>query len=97
MKTVENNVNFTVKLDAVDNNRLSALAALKKQTPQAVLNQAVHDYLLREMARQSFINEANDSWENYAQTGQHISLEEFADWVDTVQHQPDTSMPICHK
>ncbi|MDD2724337.1 MAG: hypothetical protein PHH59_09995 [Methylovulum sp.] len=97
MKTAQSNASMTVNLDVSDSNRLARLAALKKQSPQTVLNQAVHDYLLQEEARQAFINEAKTSWENVAKTGQHISLEEFADWVDTVQNQPDAPMPTCHK
>ncbi len=99
MKAAENesNVSVTVKLDAIDSDRLTALAALKNQSLQVLLNEAVHNYLLKEEARQAFINEAKASWEGYVQTGQHITLNEFDAWVDTLQTKPDQPMPVCHK
>lgn len=44
-------------------------------------------------ARQSFITEAKASWESFSETGQHITLDEFADWSDKVQNQPEAAMP----
>lgn len=97
MQIAEESASFTVKLDLADNQRLAELAQLKSQSPEVVLMQAVHDYLFHEEARQDFISEAKASWSSYAQTGHHITLDEFADWTDKVKSQPDAAMPLCHK
>ena len=87
----------TVKLDAVDRARISVLAASKKRTPHYLMKEAILEYVQREEARQQFIQAANASFEQYKETGSHISLDEFSAWVDAVQTDPDVVLPVCHR
>lgn len=87
----------TVKLDPSDRDRLASLAAMKKRTPHYLMKEAILDYVLREEARQHFINAAEASFKHYKETGLHITLDEFGAWVDAVQTNPDVPITPCHK
>ena len=50
----------------------------------------------KEEARQNFIAAAETSFEHYKETGLHITLDEFSQWVDKVQEAPEVPVPACH-
>jgi predicted transcriptional regulator len=87
----------TVKLDALDRDRIAALAALKKRTPHYLMKEAILAYVQKEEARQNFISAAEKSFEHYKETGLHITLDEFSAWVDEVQQNRAASIPACHR
>jgi len=86
----------TVKLDPADRDRIAILAAIKRRTPHYLMKEAILDYVKKEEARQNFIKAAETSFEHYKETGLHITLDEFSNWVDELQHNPDTPVPACH-
>jgi len=87
----------TIKLDESDRDRIAALASAKKRTPHYLMKEAILEYVKKEEARQNFIKAAEASFEHYKETGQHITLDEFSNWVDEVQHNPAAPVPACHK
>jgi len=87
----------TIKLDAADRARLSTLAAAKKRTLHYLMEEAILEYVKKEEARQNFITAAQSSFEHYKQTGLHITLDEFSNWVDQVQHNPTEPVPQCRE
>ena len=86
----------SVKLDPTDRDRITALAAKKDRTPHYLMKEAIREYINREEAQQNFIEVAKQSFEHYKETGLHISLDEFSAWVDDVEKNPKTPMPVCH-
>lgn len=86
----------TVKLDPADRDRIAILATMKKRTPHYLMKEAILEYVKKEEARQNFIKAAETSFEHYKETGLHITLDEFSNWVDDVQQNPDTPVPACH-
>ena len=86
----------TIKLDAADRERIAALATAKKRTPHYLMKEAILDYVKKEEARQNFIAAAESSFEHYKETGLHITVDEFSQWVDKVQEAPETPVPACH-
>ena len=92
-----NSATVTIKLDAADRDRLAALAGIKKRTPHYLMKEAILDYVRREEARQNFIKAAEASFEHYKETGSHITLDEFSQWVDEVQQNPDAPFPAYHR
>ena len=85
----------SIKLDAIERERIAALASIKKRTPHYLMKEAILDYVRREEARQNFIAAAEASFAHYKETGLHVTLDEFSTWVDAVQTSPDTPMPTC--
>ena len=86
----------TIKLDAVDRDRIASLATAKKRTPHYLMKEAILDYVKKEEARQNFITAADSAFEHYKETGLHITLDEFSSWVDKVQETPEAPVPACH-
>lgn len=101
MKTAQPNKPSTslvsVKLDQSDRERLNTLAVSKKRTSHYLMKEAIQEYIKREEIRMNFIRAGEESARHYKETGLHIRLDEFSAWVDAVQTDPDTAMPICHK
>jgi predicted transcriptional regulator len=87
----------SVKLDQDDKNRIASLSLSKNRTPHYLMKEAIREYIVREEARQSLIDEAKASWEEHRQTGSHIMLEEFGSWVSSLEKHPKNSMPPCHE
>ena len=86
----------TIKLDDADRKRIAALATAKKRTPHYLMKEAILEYVKKEEARQNFIAAAKTSFEHYKETGLHITLDEFSQWVDKVQEAPEVPVPACH-
>ena len=86
----------TIKLDTADRDRIASLADLKNRAPHYLMKEAILDYVKREEARQNFIKAGLESYEHYKETGQHITLDEFSNWVDAVQQNSDAPAPACH-
>jgi hypothetical protein len=49
-----------------------------------------------EEVEQNFTEAAQASLQHYKETGLHITLEEFSAWVEQIQQDPTTPMPVCH-
>jgi len=86
----------TIKLDDADRDRIASLASAKKRTPHYLMKEAILAYVQAEETRQNFIAAAESSFEHYKETGLHITLDEFSQWVDTVQETPEAPVPACH-
>lgn len=89
-------MNMTVKLEASERLRLAAVASAKNRSTHFVMKEAIQMYLAREEAEQAEIQRAVRSLEHYAETGLHITLDEFSSWVKAIAINPKTPMPICH-
>lgn len=86
----------TIKLDAVDRDRIANLAYARKRTPHYVMKEAILDYVKKQEARHHFIVAAESSFEHFKETGLHVSLDEFSAWVDQVQENLAAPLPECH-
>ncbi len=85
----------TVKLDRAERARIAALAGHKNRSAHFLMRQAILEYVEREEARHHFVQAAQASYEQYKQTGEHLTMDEFSAWVDQVQDNPATPMPAC--
>ena len=88
--------NLTVKLESSDHERLKVLATQKKRTPHYIMREAIQKYLTEEEAEQRFIELAEQSWEDYENSGLHISLDEAKAWAKTLIEDPNSVPPACH-
>lgn len=88
---------LSVKLDPSYRERLGGLASMKKRTAHYLMREAIEQYIEREEARQAVIADAKAAWEDYRQTGLHITLDEFEAWVEAIEENPNAAVPICHE
>lgn len=88
--------NLSLKLDIADRDRLRSLAEYKKRTPHFIMKEAVQKYLQEEEAQQRFVEAAKASRDHYKKTGLHITHDEFSQWVDALQTNPNALPPTSH-
>lgn len=87
----------SLKLDAEESARLKALAEIKRRKPHFLMKEALRQYLDREEQRESFHQEAMESWREYQETGMHLTGNETAAWLDTWGTDAEREAPLCHE
>jgi len=85
-----------VKLDSGIHDRVSKLAEAKKRSPHFLMREAIAEYVEREENRESFHQEALQAWEEYKETGIHITGTEAIEWLDTWGTENESAAPTCH-
>lgn len=88
--------NLSLKLDIADRDRLRLIAQYKNRTPHFIMKEAVQKYLEDEEAQQRFVEAAKASRNHYKKTGLHVTHDEFSQWVDALQSNPDAVPPTIH-
>lgn len=86
----------SIKLDDDLKARVRSLAEARKRSPHWIMREAIQEYVTREEARQSFQQEALDSWRHFQETGQHITGDELYAWLDTWGKDDESEPPECH-
>jgi predicted transcriptional regulator len=86
----------SVKLDDELKDRIQKLAKSRDRSSHWIMREAISEYVTREELRESFKQEALDSWKEYQETGLHITLEETREWLKTWGTENETGPPECH-
>ncbi|HTW72073.1 MAG TPA: CopG family ribbon-helix-helix protein [Acetobacteraceae bacterium] len=86
----------TIELDDALKGRVEHLASLRQQPADAVMREAIVQYVEREEARESFKQEARESWAHYQETGLHLTGDEVSAWLKTWGTEADSEPPECH-
>ena len=86
----------TLKLDDAMKSRIRHLAAQRDRSAHWLMREAIRQYVEREEARESFKAEALASWAAYQETGQHLTGDEAAEWVNSWGTDDETKRPACH-
>ena len=87
---------LTVKLDSDERLRLQSIAQAKQRTPHFIMREAITRYIEQEEVQQRFLAAAEQSHKHYQETGLHITHEEFSQWVDALQANPQAKPPEIH-
>lgn len=87
----------SLKLDAEERTRLSALAAARKRSSHYLMREAVREYLTREELRQGFADEAEKAWRDYERTGLHLTHAEIDAWAKSLGTRRPRRLPKWHK
>ncbi len=87
----------TVKIDEQLKERVRLLAAQRQRSPHWIMKEAIRSYVEREEQREAFKQEALRSWEEYQQTGLHLTGEEVRDWLSTWGTDTESEPPECHE
>lgn len=86
----------SVKIDDELKGRVQSLAERRHRSAHSVMRDAIREYVEREDARDSFIQESLDGWAEFNRTGKHITGEELFAWMDTWGTEAETGPPECH-
>ncbi len=87
---------LTIDLDEATNQNLLALAAGRNQTPNALLQRAVEQYMATEMLQEQFRLETIAALEDYERTGLHLTDTEVSDWLQRRAAGEVVKLPACH-
>ena len=63
----------------------------------SIVIEAVDNHIEYLKAKQAYDRQAMKAYKNFQETGLHITLNEFKDWVDSLETDNPKDMPQCHK
>jgi len=86
----------SVKLDDNLKGRIQQLAKARRRSPHWVMHEAIIQYVEREEARESFKQEAQESWAAYQETGRHVTGLEVRAWLNSWGSETEAEPPECH-
>ncbi len=86
----------SIKLDDALIGRVQHLANARRRSSHWIMREAIAQYVEREEKREAFKQDAIRAWENYQQTGLHVTLEEADVWLAKLEAGEDAEPPKCH-
>lgn len=87
----------SLKIDDTLKDRIRHLASQRRRSPHWIMLEAIQQYVEREEARESFKQEALDSWAAYKETGRHLTGQEARAWLNTWGSSDEKAPPECHE
>jgi len=75
---------------------LANLAKVRKRTVHWLMSDAISQYVAQESKRETFRKETIKAWEEYAETGLHVTLDEVAAWAESWGTDEERDAPTCH-
>ena len=87
----------SVKLDDALKARVQNLASSQRRSAHWIMREAIRQYVEREDARESFLQEARASWAEYQQSGQHLTGDEARAWLRSWGSENGDEAPPCHE
>ena len=86
----------SVKLDDAMRERIHSLAESKQRSAHWVMREAITEYVDREEKRRSFDQATIDSFQEFEETGLHLTGEEVFAWMETWGTDEESEPPPCH-
>ena len=86
----------SIKLDDTMKNRVQRLADARQRTPHWVMREAIEQYVEREESQDALRRDAFKAWEEYQESGLHLTLEEADKWLAELEAGNDIEPPACH-
>ena len=87
----------TIRCDKDILQQLDALAEARNRSRTWVINQALAEYVAREEKREQFKGYILKSWQQYQETGLHVTDDELVAWLETWGGENEAEMPQCGK
>jgi predicted transcriptional regulator len=86
----------TIKIDQDTKERMKRLAEARHRTPHWMILEAIRQYVDREEKREAFRQDAINAWNEYRETGLHVTGEEADAWLAKLEAGQDVDPPECH-
>lgn len=87
----------TLRIEQSIKERLKALADDRKISAHDLMLEAIAEYVDREEKRSSYRKEAQASWQDYQETGKHLTAGETITWLESWGTGHEQDAPECHK
>ncbi len=88
---------MSIKLDSETQTRIKLLAAARDRSPHWMMREAITQYVEREERKEAFRRDTLDAWQEFQETGLHVSLEEADQWLAGWSTETEGGAPTCHK
>ena len=85
-----------IKIDPETRERVKRLADARHRTPHWLMREAIQQYVEREEKREAFRQDAINAWQEYQETGLHVTGEEVEAWLAKLEAGQDVEPPECH-
>ena len=82
-----------IKVDEEIRSRLKTLGEARQRSTHWIMKEAILRYLEREEEIERRNREADEAWKEYKETGQYVSNEDMAAWLDTWGTDKETKCP----
>lgn len=76
--------------------RIRELAERQQISTDDLVTKALTEFVGRAEWNESFLQEALESWEEYEETGLHLTLDEVSAWLKTWGTDAESDPPPCH-
>ena len=86
-----------IKIDQKTKERYKNLALIKDRSTHWMMREAINQYVDREEKRESFRQDAVNSWNEYQETGLHVTGDEVIQWLNTWGTDDEKDAPECHQ
>jgi len=86
-----------IKIDQKTKERYKKLARIKDRSAHWMMREAINQYVDREEKRESFRQDAINSWNEYQETGLHATGDEIIKWLNTWGTGDEKDAPECHQ
>ncbi len=86
-----------IKIDQKTKDRYKKLARIKNRSAHWMMREAINQYLDREEKRESVRQDAVNSWDEYQETGLHVTGDKVIKWLNTWGTDDEKDAPECHQ
>jgi len=87
----------SLKIAAETKDRIKRLAQTRQRSAHWLMRQAIEQYVDREEKRDAFREQALQAWQDYQETGLHVSGQEAVAWLDSWGSDDELPAPECHR
>ncbi|EKH1299035.1 MULTISPECIES: CopG family ribbon-helix-helix protein [Aeromonas] len=88
---------MSIKLDSDTQSRIKQLAAARDRSAHWMMREAITQYVEREERKEAFRRDTLDAWQEFQETGLHVSLDEADQWLAGWGTEIEGGAPACHK
>ena len=97
MPTTPNTTPVSLKLDPVVKAKIGRLAVSRKRTAHWLMREAITQFVDREEKRETFRQETLAAFQEFQETGLHITGDEAFAWLDSWGNvDNELAAPECH-
>jgi len=86
-----------IKIDSDTKARVKRLADARHRTPHWLMREAICQYVDREEKREAFRQDGLKAWQEYQETGLHVTAEEVGAWLASWGGDNEQPAPECHR
>ena len=87
---------ISVKLNQETRLRIERLAKSRRRSSHWIMGEAIQQYVEREEKREAFRQAGIRAWNEYQETGLHVTSEAADAWLAKLESGQDVEPPECH-